>query len=266
MVATSIGRIAVREVGQGPLTLVLWPSILADHTIYVEQIRAWRIRYRLVVIDGPGHGDSAAATAPFSMADCAQALAAVLDALGEQRPVVVIGTSWGGLVAGEFAITYPGRTAGIVLLNTPVLKDESGPSLSDRFVVSGARWLHGFRLYSDGVARAFFLPATREKGGPVLERFHAHLRGADGSALSTAVRSVLIDREPLAPRMAMIAAPTLVVAGTYDAMYPLTALRDAASRLPRGTFVEVPSSHISVVDAPLVTTAAIDQFLESLAR
>ena len=47
LVATAVGRIAVHDVGQGPLTLELWPSILANHGIHAEQIAAWRSRYRL---------------------------------------------------------------------------------------------------------------------------------------------------------------------------------------------------------------------------
>lgn len=262
-VPTRLGEIAVRDVGAGPLTLVLWPSILADTTIYTEQIRAWRARHRLIVVDGPGHGASGSAPAPFSMADCATALAQVLDALGVTQPVVVVGTSWGGLVAGEFALAHPQRTAGVVMLNAPLLKDDD-PSFSDRFVTWGARWLHGTRLYSDGVARAFFLPRTRERGGPVLERFHAHLAGADGAALALSVRSVLIDRVALAPRLRNIDAPTLFVAGSQDQMYPMATLRAAAAALPRGQFVEVPSGHISVVDAPDQTTRLIDEFLAGL--
>jgi 3-oxoadipate enol-lactonase len=266
LVATNIGQIAVRQIGEGPQTLVLWPSILADHTIYAHQIQAWRTRYRLVLIDGPGHGASGPAIAQFSMRDCASALAQVLDTLGEQRPVVIVGTSWGGLVAGEFALAYPARTVGIVMLNTPVLKSPTGPTFADGFVVWGARWIHHLELYSSGVARAFFSPETRAAGGPVLERFRTHLQGADGPALALAVRAVLIDREPLAPRLAAISAPTLVVAGSADGMYPIGALREAAAQLPRGTFVEVSSTHISVVDAPEATLAVVDRFLSALPR
>jgi hypothetical protein len=68
-------------------------------------------------------------------------------------------------------------------------------------------------LYRDGVARAFFLPATRERAGPLMQDFHQHLQQADGAALAQSVRSVLIEREALAPRMAGIKAPALFVAG-----------------------------------------------------
>ena len=261
-VDTVVGPIAVREAGRGPHTLVLWPSILADHTIYDAQIRAWSGTHRLVVVDGPGHGDSGPVPAPFTMADCAQALLQVLQATGTTQPVVVVGTSWGGLVGGEFALAHPGRTRAVVMLNTPIEKPE--PGFAERFVTWGARWIHGTSLYADGVERAFFLPATRERGGFAIERFRAHLRRADGASLGAAVRSVLIDREPLGPRVAGIAAPVLVVAGTHDAGYPVGMQRDAAARMPRGGFVELPTAHISVVDAPQATLAAVDAFLARL--
>lgn len=150
------------------------------------------------------------------------------------------------------------------MLNAPVFKAPGGPDLGDRFVAWGARWIHAAGPYRDGVARAFFLPATRARGGPLLEDFHRHLREADGPALAQSVRSVLIEREPLAPRMSRITAPTLFVAGRHDAMYPAEALRAAASALPNGRFEVLDTSHISVVDAPEQTTALIDGFLTSL--
>jgi 3-oxoadipate enol-lactonase len=267
-VPTRVGRLAVRDTGPAGAdgeVVVLWPSILSDHRIYRAQIEAWRDRHRLVVVDGPGHGDSGPAPEPFTMADCGEALREVLDALGIDRPVVVVGTSWGGLVAGEFALARPQRTRAVVMLNTPVHTALGGPDVGDRFVAWGARWIHGTRLYRDGVARAFFLPATRERGGPVLDDFHRHLREADGAALARSVRAVLIEREPLVPRLRGIAAPTLFVAGRHDTMYPLEGLRDAASTLPRGRFEVLETAHISVMDAPAQATALIYEFLAGLA-
>jgi pimeloyl-ACP methyl ester carboxylesterase len=199
-VSTRVGKLAVRDTGPDATSgevIVLWPSILSDHRIYRNPIEAWRGRHRLIVGDGPGHGDS-------------------------------------------------------------------GPGFSDRFVAWGARWMHATGLYRDGVARAFFLAATRKRGGPLMEDFDHHLEQADGPALAQSVRSVLIKREPLAPRMADIAAPTLFVAGRQDAMYPLEGLRSAAAALPQGRFEVLDTAHISVVDAPEQTTALIERFLQLL--
>jgi len=82
-----------------------------------------------VVIDGPGHGGSGPGR--FSMADGGQALAQVLDALGIGQPLVIVGTSWGGLVGGAFALDQPRRTRALVMLNTPVFTAPEGPSCSE---------------------------------------------------------------------------------------------------------------------------------------
>lgn len=266
-VTTTVGRLAVRvaepQTPSGEV-IVLWPSILADHRIYRRQIEAWRGRHRLVIIDGPGHGESGPAPGPFTMAECGRAVGEVLDALGIAQPVVIVGTSWGGLVAGEFAMAQPKRTRAVVMLNTPVYTAPDGPGFGDRFIVWGARWIHGTGVYRDGVAKAFFLPATRERGGSLIHDFHQHLREVDGAALAQSVRSVLLEREPLAPRMSQIAAPTLFVAGRHDGMYPMEDLRKAAAALPRGRFEVLETGHISVVDEPDKTSALITDFLGTL--
>jgi len=264
-VSTCVGALAVRDSGPAERrgqTIVLWPSILADYRIYRHPIEVWRDRHRIIAIDGPGHGESSRSPGAFSMHDCGQALGEVLDSLTITEPVVVVGTSWGGLVAGEFALSQPRRALALVMLNTPVIKVPDGPSLSDRFVVWGARWIHSTAAYRNGVAKAFFLPVTIERGGVIQEDFHKHLRQADGAALSQAVRSVLIDREPLADRMNGIKAPTLFVAGRQDSMYPVDALKRASEALPNGHFEVLDTAHISVVDDPLSVTALVDDFLQ----
>jgi len=263
---TAIGSLAVRDsaAGESGETIVLWPSILADHHIYQGPIASWRGKHRLVIIDGPGHGDSGPAPAPFSMKQCGEAVAEILYQLDISIPVIIGGCSWGGLVAGEFAIDHPSRTKAVVMMNTPVHNDQHGLKLGDRFVVWGAYWLHSSRVYQNGVARSFFLPKTRQRGGPLMEAFRQHLQHANGAALARSVCSVILDREPLAPRMIRITAPTLFIAGRFDEMYPLETLRDAFLSIPNGRFEILDTSHISVVDEPEKTVSLIDEFIATL--
>lgn len=267
-IPTHLGRLAVYDTG-APLrptgsthVLVLWHSILADHHIYDAQVAALRERHRLILIDGPAHGASGAPAGGFSMAQCAQAQEQVLDALEIAQPVVCIGTSWGGLVAGEFALHYPHRTRAIVMLGAPVFT--SSARLRDGFVAWGARWLSGTNVYVKGVAEGYFMPATRERETGFMARFRQHIHGVGGKALAQVVRSVLLDREDLSARLRNIAAPTLFIAGTHDPMCAIDDQRRAAAQLPRGRFVELPTAHIAVVDAPVETTRAIDSFLTEL--
>jgi 3-oxoadipate enol-lactonase len=267
-IPTNLGRLAVYDTGipsrmdASSEVLVLWPSVLADHRIYNAQVAALRERYRLILIDGPGHGASGASTGRFTMAHCADAVVQVLEALEIVQPVVCIGTSWGGLVAGEFALSYPDRTRAVVMLNAPVFK--SSACWRDNFVSWGARWLKYTNVYAQGVAETYFMPETRKRETVFMDEFRNHIRRARGTALAQAVRSVLLERDDLASRLHSIAAPTLFVAGTHDPVYPVDDLRRAAAQLPRGRFVELPTAHLSVVDAPTETTRAINSFLDEL--
>ena len=263
---TAVGSLAVRDsaAGESGETIVLWPSILADHRIYQVPIASWRGKHRLVIIDGPGHGDSGPAPTPFTMKQCGEAVAEILYQLDISTPVIFIGCSWGGLVAGEFAIDQPSRTKAVVMMNTPVHNDQHGLKLGDRFVVWGAHWLHKTRIYQEGVARSFFLPDTCQRRGPVIEAFYRHLGNADGAALALSVRSVMLEREPLAQRMPKIKSPTLFIAGRFDAMYPTETLRNAALSLPNGQFEVLDTSHISVVDESEKTTRLINEFITKL--
>lgn len=47
----------------------------------------------------------------------------VLDAVGEDGPFVLLGASFGGIVAGAYAVAHPDRTAGVLLLDSSIPDD-----------------------------------------------------------------------------------------------------------------------------------------------
>lgn len=73
--------------------------------------------FDLVAFDYRGLGASAPVTEPYSMADLAADVAGLLDALGWDRTAMV-GLSFGGMVAQEFAVTHPERVTRLALLAT----------------------------------------------------------------------------------------------------------------------------------------------------
>ncbi len=80
-------------------------SLLAAHT-------------RVLVYDRAGMGDSPADEAGFGAPAVTARLAALLDRLQWDRPVLMVGYSLGGLYARHFAACHPQRIAGLVLLDT----------------------------------------------------------------------------------------------------------------------------------------------------
>ena len=70
----------------------------------------------------------------------------VLDALGENGPFILLGASFGGLVAGAYAVAHPDRTAGILLLDS---------SIPDDYVIDESHGFTGMCLEANREADAW---------------------------------------------------------------------------------------------------------------
>lgn len=74
--------------------------------------------YRTIAVDIPGSGFSSRPSGPISLRLLAQGVADTLDALGEHRPLHVMGNSLGGAVALQLLALQPARVATLVLVNS----------------------------------------------------------------------------------------------------------------------------------------------------
>src|SRR5688572_17599593 len=113
-VDTPLGEIAVtvRTGGSAPgpvPAVVMWPSLLMDHTLWTAQAEHFATWYTTVAVDPPGHGRSSPLTRTFTFDECADVLRLILDALGMDR-AHLLGNSWGAMIGGTFAARYPDRT------------------------------------------------------------------------------------------------------------------------------------------------------------
>lgn len=261
-VSTQLGRLHLVEVGRGPETIVLWPSIFTDHHIYAGLVPHLAKQFRFLLIDGPGHGASEGPSQEFSMAECGSAIGAVLDHFGLEQAIVG-GTSWGGLAAAELALADPARVAAVLLLNTPFELGRGAPSLSRRMITLGARWLLPTQIFRNGVAASFFSAKSLADNPGYAERFHAMLQTAQPRPLAAAVRSVLLRSQPLRDRLSALTMPVLIIAGLDDSMYPLDAQATAAALVPHGRFAPVAGKHVSVVERPAEVASLIARFLRA---
>ena len=107
------------EVGkQGPPVLLIHGLGASSH-IYDALMRAESSRYRFLAVDLPASGRSTR----FASLDPGE-LAAALDGFLGRRKIpqaVVVGHSFGGVVAIELAARYPKRVVGLVVMNSPAL-------------------------------------------------------------------------------------------------------------------------------------------------
>ncbi|MEM6382229.1 MAG: alpha/beta hydrolase [Pseudomonadota bacterium] len=261
LVKTTLGSLATLVRGQGDRTLVLWPSVFTDHHIFERLADGLEDRYRIILIDGPGHGQSGGPEASFSMAQCATAMLEVMDYHGVEVASVG-GVSWGGMVSAHVAVMAPERVERLLLINTPMFLGDSEPALAARLIALGARWMPGSTLFRKGVAGSFFSDKALAANPSYAKAFNAMLKRAKPRALGAAIRSVMLESEPVAPLLPQIAAPTLVIAGENDAMYPIADLRKVSERLPKGRFETVLGKHISPIEAPDDVERLVHEFLQ----
>src|SRR6266850_6184924 len=102
--------------GQGE-PLVLIPGFRTGLWLWFKQVKTFARKYRTIVFDPRGIGESDAATGPMGTRTLADDLAGLLSALGVDQ-AHILGASFGGFVAQEFAIAYPQMTRSLILCCT----------------------------------------------------------------------------------------------------------------------------------------------------
>lgn len=101
--------------GHGPC-IVLLRGFDSGTERWLPTARILARRHRVVFVDLPGQGVSAAPD-PFSLEHATRALDVAL-ARASQEPVVLVGHSFGGLVAAAEACAHPGHVRALVLIET----------------------------------------------------------------------------------------------------------------------------------------------------
>ena len=105
------------ELGHGP-TVVFVPGLGASRNDWLPTARKLLGRYRVVLVDLPGNGDSPLPD-PFSFATVGAALDAVL-AKQNADSTIVVAHQMGGRAALAALAAHPGRAKGLVLIDVPV--------------------------------------------------------------------------------------------------------------------------------------------------
>ena len=131
--------IAYRRTGTGPL-MVLVHGAAEDSRIWQPQLAGLADEFTVVAWDEPGAGKSGDLPDEFSLADFADHLAALIQAV-DLRPAHVAGSSWGGTVVLELYRRHPNLVATLIMIDTYAGWKGSLPATELRARVVGTRQL-----------------------------------------------------------------------------------------------------------------------------
>jgi poly(3-hydroxyalkanoate) depolymerase len=209
-------RISVREGTPGWPPLLLCNGIGVSLELLQPFVDALDPRRPVIRFDMPGIGGSPAPVMPYHLVTLPSVLASLLDELGYQQ-ADVLGISWGGGLAQQFALSRPGRVRRLVLVATApgYLMVPAHPRILLRLLTPRrhrdpgyaariAGELYGGSARKDAaVARDLLHAQTRL--GPARGYYYQLLAGAGWTSL------------PFLPRLRP---PTLILAGDDDPIIP----------------------------------------------
>ncbi|HEX3287247.1 MAG TPA: alpha/beta hydrolase [Mycobacterium sp.] len=261
MVDTALGRIGVQTRGEGE-AMMFWPSLLMTGDMWTAQADHFGDRCRVILVDPPGHGQSQKLTATFSFDDCARTIVDMLDGLGIERTHFV-GNSWGGMIGGTFAATYPDRIGSAVLMNCTASPAGLRQKIEYGLLLRMAKLFGGVRPpLTRSVLKAFLGPTTFSTRPDVVAFVRDTVQAADIDSGSWAVKSVVPARPDQRSLFAKISTPVLVVAGVEDATFPLQETIAMAEAIPDAAVAVLEGvAHLAGLENPPLVNKLIEEFV-----
>jgi len=235
--------------GQGP-AILLSHGYSATCRMWDGQIEAFKDRFKVIVWDMRGHGQSDYPTDPLAYSEGATAedMAAILRACGESGAVIG-GLSLGGCMTLAFHLRHRAMCRALMLFDT-------GPGFKN----NDARDAWNRRAYeraSDLETRGL---AALGSSDEVRISQHRNALGLAGAA-----RGMLAQQDAgVINALPDIALPTLVLVGANDTNF-LAATDYMASRIPGAKKVVIPDAgHAANLHQPAAFNQAMDEFLSGL--
>lgn len=209
----------------------------------------------VVRFDVPGIGGSPLPWVPLPMTVLAGLLAGLLDKLGYAR-ADVLGLSWGGGIAQQFALQHPERTGRLALVSTGTGAMMVPARLSVLAKMLTPRRYNDRRYRNDAGAEIYVgedqdaVDAVFSRAQPVAARGYLYQLFA------------LLTWTSL-PVLPLIGAPTLVLNGRRDPVIPLVNAHVMAALLPRGRVHLHDGGHVGILTRPDELGPVLEDFLDN---
>ncbi|KAI9008730.1 Alpha/Beta hydrolase protein [Hyaloraphidium curvatum] len=225
-----------RTMRERPALVVLHGGPGLDHTALRPDMDALADVAQVIYVDHRGHGRSDRGDpSGWTLAQWADDVRGLCDALGLVRPVVM-GHSFGGMVAQAYAARHPGHAGGVVFAGT------SGRRSLQRMLAMFEKL--GGKPVRDAAERFWTSPSPESAAEYVALAYSLYnptSRDPDASARGIQNPDVLFQfaagempAMDLLPGLANVRCPALVIGGELDPVCPIQDQEDILAALPKG--------------------------------
>lgn len=115
-----------REYGSGGRPVVLLHGVASNSRIWISTAPHLADDFAVYALDQRGHGESEKPDTGYDFDTIVADLAEFVDVLELEQPVIV-GHSWGGNVALQYAATHPDRASGLIMVDGGYIEISSRP-------------------------------------------------------------------------------------------------------------------------------------------
>jgi 3-oxoadipate enol-lactonase len=247
---------ALQGTGDG-IPLVFVNALGTDLRIWDGVVPHLMDYHPLLRFDKRGHGLSDCPPAPYTIHDFSTDLLRLLEQL-EISQAILVGISVGGMVAMDFAASWPERVYSMVLCDTaPVIG--TADLWNDR--INKLRE-HGMEFMAESILARWFLPAFKEKSPAVYQGYYNMLTRMPVEGY-TGTCEAIRDAD-LTEAARTIRVPTLILCGTEDVSTPPGLVSGLVDLMPDADYQEIPGAgHSTCIEQPDAVARQIARFLRT---
>ncbi|MDR3637455.1 MAG: alpha/beta fold hydrolase [Isosphaeraceae bacterium] len=256
--------LAYDDHGPGPVVVLLHGFPL-NRSLWEYQVGSIGSRYRLILPDLRGHGESAAPEGTYTMDAMADDVLELLDVLQLREPVVLGGLSMGGYVALSLIERFPERFRGLILMSTRAEADSPEARHAREDLVDEIEGTQDVRPVVDAMLPRLLSPTTRVQRPEVVARVRSMMEKTAPRGVIGALRG-MASRPDRTGVLAGINVPTLLLFGRDDPITPPEVAQKFAAAIPRAQPEVIDGAgHLAPIERPDDANRAILAFLAELA-
>lgn len=264
-IATGKATLNADILGTGDPVVFLHAAV-TDTRMWSKQIAAIGQQNKAIAYDRRGFGKTRYEQEDYSsIAD----LMTVLDALGNDRPAILIGCSQGGRIALDATLEHPARVRGLVLIapNVPGAPEPDNPSEIEHLLVEQKRAMDTGDIDRVNAIKAhLWLDGPLAPKGRVKNPAREMLLDMNSIVLRSPAAGMDKDVSQIVPafnRLEEIEVPTLLIWGNLDFPHIQERCRIVADRIMNSSRLVLSGcAHLPSLDRPDDLTSSLLEFID----
>jgi 3-oxoadipate enol-lactonase len=260
------------EQGSGPVLLLIH-GFPIDRTMWDDAIPLLAERWRMIAPDMRGFGQSLwpAGDAPqsvedisqgrasISIADYADDLAELIQAIGIKQPITLCGLSMGGYVAFQFALRHAQLLRALILCDTRAAAD-SPEAAAARQTTAERVMREGPVFLAESMIPKLFWSQSIENKLACVEQTKDVILRTDRRAIAAASLAMML-RSDVTAKLSAFSFPTLTICGEHDAISLVAEMQTWSKLIPQNQFHKITNAgHMSPAEQPVLFANAVNDF------